>query len=225
MRVLIVEDEVDLASAVRRGLGAEGYQVEVVHDGVAGLELASAGDFDAMIIDLMLPGLSGYRVIERLRRSGNSLPILVLTAKLGDYDQTDALDAGADDYLTKPFSFPVLVARIRALLRRTSAGTLLVVGDISIDLLGRTVRRAGTLIEVTPLELSLLELLARQPGIPVPKQELLAALWQGEASNPNLVEARIVALRRKLDAPFDGHALETVRGEGYRLVNDRRSRG
>src|SRR5580658_1380674 len=164
MRVLVVEDERRLASAVRRGLTAEGFVVDVAYDGVDGLHLAREGDYDGVVLDVMLPGLSGYKICERLRAEGNWVPILILSAKDGEYDQADGLDLGADDYLTKPFSYVVLAARLRALLRRGAAPrpAVLRTGDLSLDPASRQVRRGEAEIELTPREFALLEYLMRR---------------------------------------------------------------
>ncbi|MFC7842819.1 response regulator transcription factor [Streptomyces sp. NPDC001046] len=223
MRLLVIEDERDLAATLRRGLSAEGYTVDVAHDGDEGLWMARTGDYAAIILDLMLPTLNGYRVCAHLRRDEITTPILVLTAKGGDWDQTEALDTGADDYLAKPFSYPVLLARLRALLRRPHAmePITLTVGDLVLHLTARTCHRAGVMIPLTPREFALAEVLARRPGEPVSKGEILHQAWPDDPDNTNLVEVRISALRRKVDQPFGRRSLQTVRGTGYRLVDDR----
>ncbi|MDP9681925.1 response regulator transcription factor [Streptomyces griseoviridis] len=223
MRILVVEDEVDLAHTLHTGLTAEGYSVDLAHDGRQGLWMARTGEYAVVVLDLMLPGLNGYKVCAQLRREGNATPVLVLTAKDGDWDQAEALDTGADDYLAKPFSYLVLVARLRALVRRatTAVPPVLAVGDLSLDVAGRVCRRAGTRVDLTPREFAVLELLARRAGQAVSKADLLYHAWPDEAEDPNLVEARVSSLRRKVDTAFGRQSLQTVRGTGYRLVDDR----
>lgn len=221
MRVLVVEDEADLAAALKVGLGAEGYTVDVCRDGLAAVQFAREGEYAAIILDLMIPHQSGYTVISQLRSLRIETPILVLTAKSGMLDQTEALDTGADDYLTKPFLFPVLLARLRALVRRaTPISTTLSVGDLVVDPIQRTCRRGDIQIHLTPLEFGILEILARTPHQPVSKSLLLHDLWADLETDPNVLEARILSLRRKIDTPFGRRSLETVRGHGYRLVAD-----
>ena len=223
MRVLVVEDERRLASAVRRGLTAEGFVVDVAHDGVDGLHLAREGGYDAVVLDLMLPGLSGYQVCERLRADRNWVPVLILSAKDGEYDQADGLDLGADDYMTKPFSYVVLAARLRALLRRGARPrpAVLTAGDLGLDPAARTVRRGKTDIDLTAREFALLEYLMRRAGQVVPKAELLEHVWDAESvADLNVVEVYAGYLRRKIDGPFGRNALQTVRGAGYRLAAD-----
>lgn len=223
MRLLVVEDEVRLAAALRRGLTAEGFTVDAVHDGRAGLEAARHGEYDAVILDIMLPGLSGYRIIQALRAERNWVPILVLSAKDGEYDQSDGLDAGADDYLTKPFSYVVLLARLRALLRRgvRERPAVLAVGDLRLDPATRDVTRAGTPIDLTPREYALLEYLMRHRDQIVSKIELLDHVWDAPVdTDPNVVEVYAGYLRRKIDTPFGRSSLRTVRGAGYRLTAD-----
>ncbi|MCW2498045.1 response regulator transcription factor [Jatrophihabitans sp.] len=222
MRLLIVEDEARLASALQRGLANEGFTVEVAHTGPDGLHAAQEGDFDALILDIMLPGMSGYRIIETLRADENWVPILMLTAKDGEYDEADALDLGADDYLTKPFSFVVLLARIRALLRRgvTPRPARLQVDDLVLDPAAHTVRRGETPIELTPREFSLLEFLMRRAGDAVSKGDILHHVWDANYDgDANVVEVYVGYLRRKIDVPFDLQSLQTVRGAGYRLTS------
>ena len=220
MRILVVEDERSLAAALQRGLRAEGFAVDLSEDGLDGLARARTGDYDAVVLDVMLPGQSGYRVVEALRAAGSWVPVLMLTAKDGEHDEADALDVGADDYLTKPFSFLVLVARLRALLRRGAPQrpAVLAAGDLSLDPATRRVVRAGTEVELTAREFSLLEHLLRRSGEVVSKTELLAHVWDAHSeSAPNLVEVYVGYLRRKLDVPFGRSSLQTVRGAGYRL--------
>ena len=223
MRLLVVEDELELAAALKRGLSAEGYTVDLAHDGREGLWLARTGEYAGIILDLMLPVMNGYKVCQALRREQITTPILVLTAKDGDYDQAEALDTGADDYLTKPFSYLVLVARVRALLRRGSGnGTpLLAVGDLVLDVAARTCRRSGVTVALTPREFAIAEVLARRPGEVVAKTEILHHAWPDEVDDVNLVEARVSGLRRKIDTAFGRASLLTVRGSGYRLVDER----
>ena len=216
MRLLVVDDEERLAAALQRGLAAEGFVVEVAATGPAGLELARFGDFDAVVLDVMLPGLSGYDVVRRLRAERNWVPVLMLSAKSGDYDQADGLDCGADDYLTKPFSFVVLLARLRALLRRGVVARPAVLGSgaVRLDPASREVFVAGEPVALTPREFVLLEYLLRNSGRVVSKEELLDHVWDAAAEvAPNAVEVYVGYLRRKLGAD----RLVTVRGAGYRL--------
>jgi two-component system OmpR family response regulator len=220
MRVLIVEDEERLAETVRRGLSDAGFVVEVVHDGEDGLWAATEHSYDVIVLDIMLPRVNGYKVLEQLRERGVWTPVLMLTAKDGEYDQTDAFDLGADDYLTKPFSFLVLVARLRALIRRggPERPVVLVAGDLTLDPARRRVERAGREVTLTPREYGLLEFLMRHRGDTVSKVEILESVWDPAFDgDPNVVEVYIRYLRLKLDAPFGRRAIETVRGMGYRL--------
>ena len=219
-RVLLIEDEAALADGFARGLKAEGFEVEVAYDGLSGLARAREDDIDAIVLDIMLPGLNGYRVCRTLREEGVGTPILMLTAKSGEYDEAEALDTGADDFLSKPFSFVVLVARIRALLRRSADGRAqpLVIGDLMLDPLARTCNRDGVDIALTTREYELLEALMRKPGQVVAKQELLERVWGEDfEGDPNVVEVYVGYLRRKIDRPFDRNDIETVRGVGYRI--------
>jgi DNA-binding response OmpR family regulator len=221
VRVLLVEDEVRLAENVRRGLAAEGFVVDVVHDGAAGLFRAEVDGYDVVVLDIMLPRLNGYDVCRRLRAAGVWTPVLMLTAKDGEYDQADALDLGADDYLTKPFSFLVLVARLRALIRRGAPArpTVLEAGDLTLDPAGRTVRRGGEEVTLTPREFGLLHFLLRHRGDVVSKTQILESVWDAHYDgDDNVVEVYVGYLRRKIDQPFGRHAIETVRGAGYRLA-------
>ncbi len=221
MRLLIVEDEIRLASALQRGLGAEGFTVDIAHTGPDGLHMAQETVYDAVILDIMLPELSGYRIIEALRAAENWVPILMLTAKDGEYDEADALDLGADDYLTKPFSFVVLLARIRALLRRgvKPRPAALTVNDLVLDPAAHTVRRGDTTVELTPREFSLLEFLMRRAGDAVSKADILHHVWDANYDgDANVVEVYVGYLRRKIDVPFSRQTLQTVRGAGYRLT-------
>ena len=225
MRLLIVEDELRLASALQRGLGAEGFTVDLAHNGPDGLHAAQENSYDAVILDIMLPGLSGYRIIEALRAAENWVPILMLTAKDGEYDEADALDLGADDYVTKPFSFVVLLARLRALLRRGASPrpAVLKVGALVLDPAAHTVARRETNIELTPREFALLEYLMRRAGEAVSKAEILHHVWDAHyEGDANVVEVYVGYLRRKIDVPFGVQTVQTVRGAGYRLVPDGR---
>ena len=223
MRLLIVEDEKRLATALARGLSAEGFAVDVAHDGVGGLHLAQDQDYDLIVLDIMLPGLNGYRICDRLRAVGDETPILMLTAKDGEYDEAEGLDTGADDYLTKPFSYVVLQARIRALLRRRTraAAQALRIGDLTVDPGARRVERAGTEVVLTAKEFAVLEHLALHAGQVVSKADILAHVWDfAYDGDPNIVEVYVSTLRRKLDVPFGRRSITTVRGAGYRLEPD-----
>ncbi len=217
MRLLVVEDEQRLATALQRGLQAEGFAVDVATDGRTGLDLARHGGYDAMILDVMLPQLSGYRVVRQLRAEEHWLPVLMLSAKDGEYDQADGLDCGADDYLTKPFSYVVLLARLRALLRRGSPSrpAVLTAGPLTLDPARRRVTRDGAEIALTAREYAVLEYLMRRAGEVVSKTELLDHVWDAALDTaPNAVEVYVGYLRRKLGRDV----LETVRGAGYRLT-------
>jgi two-component system, OmpR family, response regulator len=223
MRVLVVDDEVRLADGVRRGLEAEGWAVDVAHDGVDGLWRAREFSYDAIVLDLMMPGLSGWAVCAQLRSDGDWTPVLMLTAKDGEWDQVEALDAGADDYVTKPFSHPVLVARLRALVRRGARErpAVLTVGDLVVDPAARTVARGGTAIDLTSREFAVLEFLARRAGEVCSKRAVIENVWDVDFDgDPNIVEVYVGHLRRKVDRPFGRTSLETVRGAGYRLAAD-----
>jgi len=223
MRLLVVEDEVRLALALKRGLEAEGFEVDVAHDGLTGFALAQEGHYDAMVLDILLPGMNGYKVCAEMRAAGNWTPILMLTAKSGEYDEAEALDTGADDFLSKPFSYVVLVARLRALVRRGSGARPVPcqVGDLRLDPASRTCDRGGVPIHLTPREVDLLEALMTRPGEVVPKQELLDRVWGPDSGlDPNVVEVYLGYLRRKIDRPFDRDTLQTVRGVGYLLAED-----
>jgi two-component system, OmpR family, response regulator len=221
VKLLLVEDDAKVATAVSRGLRAEGFAVEVASDGVDGLWMATQGAYDLIVLDIMLPGRNGYRVCADLRAAGNWTPILMLTAKDGDLDEAEALDSGADDYLTKPFSFPVLVARVRALLRRAGGRdpVPVEVGDLRIEPAERRVWRGDAEVGLTAREFDVVELLVRRAGQVLSKDEILARVWDDDfAGDPNIVEVYVRRLRRKLDEPFGRHSIETLRGAGYRLV-------
>ncbi len=224
MKVLLVEDERTLARALKRGLDAEGLLTEVAHDGISGRELALSEDFDVVVLDLMLPGRNGYDICRDMRRAEIWTPVLILTAKDGEYDQIDAFDLGADDYLTKPFSFPILVARLRALIRRGAPErpALLTAGDLELDPAARTVRRGEVDIALTAREYGVLHHLMRHKGMVVSKLDLLQEVWDlhhdGADGSENVVEVYIGYLRRKIDVPFGRTSIETVRGAGYRMA-------
>jgi len=222
MRVLVVEDERRMAAALRRGLQAEGFVVDLAHDGEDGLHQARHGDYDIVVLDIMLPRISGYNVCKQLRAEENWVPILMLSAKDGEYDMADGLDLGADDYLTKPFSYVVLVARLRALLRRGASRrpSVLRAGDLELDPARRRVTRGETPVELTPREFALLEFLLRHHDEVVSKTEILEHVWDTFDTDPNVVEVYVGYLRRKIDVPFSRNALQTVRGAGYRLAGD-----
>lgn len=221
MRLLIVEDEQRMAAALARGLRADGFAVEVAHDGPTGLHQARLGSYDAIVLDVMLPKMSGYEVVRTLRREDNWAPVLMLSAKDGEYDQSDGLDLGADDYLTKPFSYVVLLARLRALLRRGTPPrpSVLSVGDLTLDPGRRTVTRGESDVSLSAREFSLLEYLMRHAEQVISKVTLLDHVWSaGEDTHVNLVEVYIGYLRKKIDAPFGRCSVRTVRGAGYRLT-------
>jgi DNA-binding response OmpR family regulator len=223
VKVLLVEDDRKIATAVKRGLEAEGFSVEVAFDGHDGLWLASEGAYDLIVLDILLPRRNGYRICADLRAAGNWTPILMLTAKDGDLDEAEALDTGADDYLTKPFSFPVLVARVRALLRRTTGRNPapVVVGDLRIDPGERRAWRGGDELALTAREFEVLEFLLRRAGQVLSKDEILAGVWNHDFDgDPNIVEVYVRRLRRKIDEPYGRHTIGTVRGAGYRLSDD-----
>jgi DNA-binding response OmpR family regulator len=222
-RVLVVDDEPSLVEAVSRGLRAEGMAVDVAADGVDGLWKATNAPYDVIILDIMLPGMSGYEVLKRARAREVWSPVLMLTAKDGEYDLADALDLGADDYLVKPFSFVVLLARVRALLRRgvRARPAQLTVGDLVIDPGRRICRRGDVEITLTAKEFSVLHFLAARPDQVMSKTEILQAVWdENFEGDSNVIEVYIGYLRRKIDAPFGRHSIETVRGAGYRLRGD-----
>lgn len=220
MRILVVEDEMSMADSIRRGLEAEGYAVDVATDGESALWYASEYTYDAILLDIMLPKLNGYQVCKALRDSENWTPVLMLTAKHGEYDEAEGLDVGADDFMSKPFSFVVLLARVRALLRRGGGErpTVLSAGDLSLDPATRTIARGDTVIDTTAREYAILEYLMRKAGEVVPKRDILEHVWDFDFDgDQNIVEVYVSSLRKKIDAPFDRSAIVTVRGAGYQL--------
>jgi len=220
MKILLIEDDRKLSAAVRRGLEAEGFTVDAAFDGDDGFWMATEGGYDAIVLDLMLPGRNGFRVCADLRANEDWTPILMLTAKDGDLDETEGLETGADDYLTKPFSYPVLLARLHALLRRAAerSPAPLVVGDLRIDPRSRRALRAEQPIELTAREFDVLEFLVRRSGDVLSKQDILTGVWEfAFDGDPNIVEVYVARLRRKVDDPFDSPLIATVRGAGYRI--------
>ena len=228
MRVLLVEDERPLAAVVKDGLISEGFVVDIVSDGISGLWAALENRYDVIVLDIMLPGQNGYDVLKQLRRRKVWTPVLMLTAKDGDYDQTDAFDLGADDYLTKPFSFMILVARLRALIRRGAPErpTLITVGSLVLDPARRAVTRTGVPVALTAREYGLLLYLMRNAGDVVSKAQILDNVWDSAyEGGDNIVEVYIGYLRKKLDVPFGLSTLQTARGLGYRLDPDPQPQG
>ena len=223
MKILVVEDDDRTGQALVRGLEGDGYDVELAADGTDGFWLATEAAFDLIVLDLMLPGMNGFKFCTELRARDIWTPILMLTAKDGDYDIAEALDAGADDYLTKPFAFTVLLARIRALLRRAAPGgpTPVGVGDLRIDRSTRRAWRGDTEIRLTSREFEVAEFLVRRAGQVQSKDNILAGVWRHDFDgDPNIVEVYIRRLRQAIDEPFGRHSIETVRGAGYRIVDD-----
>jgi DNA-binding response OmpR family regulator len=222
VRILIVEDDELLARSLARGLGAEGYAVDLAADGVDGLYRAQEYDYDAMILDILLPGMNGYLVCAKLRAGGADLPVLMLTAKDGAWDEAEGLDTGADDYLIKPFQYPVLLARLRALIRRgpTRLPPVLTHGPLSMDPGRHRCALSGEPLDLTPREFALLRYLMTHPSVTLSKQDLLEHVWgENDAADHNVVQVYVSALRRKIDPPDGASLVETVRGIGYRLAD------
>ncbi|AQA04194.1 DNA-binding response regulator [Mycobacterium sp. MS1601] len=223
MRILVVDDEVRFADGVRRGLQAEGFAVDLAHTAVEGLWRASEIRYDAIVLDIMMPEMNGYVVCRTLRQQGNWTPIVMLTAKDGGWDEVEGLDTGADDYVVKPVEFPVLVARLRALIRRgrPQRPTLIEVGSLHVNPATREVWRLGQLVQLTAREFSILLFLAREAAVVRSKQQILQGVWSDEFDgDSNIVEVYIAHLRAKIDKPFGLDTIQTVRGAGYRLIPD-----
>ena len=223
MRLLVVEDEAPMAEALRRGLEAEGYAVDVAVDGEEGLWLAREHDYDAIVLDVMLPRVNGYVVCRTLRDEENWTPVLMLTAKDGELDEAEGLDTGADDFVTKPFSFVVLLARLRAVMRRrdTERPVVLEAGDLRLDPAEGRAWRGQERLDLTAREFAILRYLLTRTGDVVSKAEILDHVWDfAFDGSPNIVEVYVSSLRKKIDSPFDRRAIETVRGAGYRLARD-----
>jgi len=223
MRILVVDDDHRLARALKRGLEKERFAVDVARDGGEALWAIAENDYDAIILDVMLPGQDGYEICSRIRQDGDWTPVLMLTAKDGDGDETRALDTGADDFLSKPFSYMVLTARLRALLRRSGAErpAVLSAGDLRLDPALHKVWRGEIEIELTPRQFSLLEFMMRRPGEVVPKSVILEHVWDFAFEGaPNIVEVYVRQLRTRIDVPFGRQAIQTVRLVGYRLAAD-----
>jgi len=223
MRVLVVDDDSRLIELLRQGLRSEGCAVDTAGDGLEGIRLAAAGRYDVIVLDVMMPGLNGYKVCAHLRAVGDRTPILMLTAKDGEYDEAEGLETGSDDYVTKPFSFVVLIARLRALVRRTQPDRQVVrhFGDLEIDPGGRRCRRAGVEVALTGREFAVLVHLAEHVDETVGKADIVDAVWDSVYDGDlNIVEVCVSGLRRKIDKPFGRVGIETVRGAGYRLRSD-----
>jgi len=222
MRLLVVEDEKKLATSLKRGLEADGFAVDVALNGTDGLWMAQEHAYDAIVLDIMLPGINGYKICEQLREEGNWTPILMLTAKEGDLDEAEALDTGADDFLRKPFAHMVLVARLRALLRRPGdRPVVMTAGDLRLDPNQRRCWRGDTEIELRTREFSVLEYLIRNAGDVVSKQDILDHVWNYEYDgDPSIIEVYARNLRKKIDIPYGRSSIQTVRGAGYRLAED-----
>jgi two-component system, OmpR family, response regulator len=220
MRLLLVEDDIKLARALRSGLQREGYEIDTASTGDEALSRAVAGDYDAVVLDVMLPGLDGFEVCQALRRSERRVPVLMLTARTAVSDRIRGLDAGADDYLVKPFDFGELLARVRALLRRGPAerAPALEVGDLRVDPATRVVTRSSRQVELTAREFDVLELLARHPGQVVSRTQLLEEVWdESFGGSPNVVDVYVGYLRKKLERPSGPRLIRTVRGVGFLL--------
>ena len=223
MRLLIVDDEVDLSESLRRGLINEGFVLDVANDGVTGAWLAHENPYDVIVLDLMLPGKNGYTILKEIRAEKNWTPVLMLTAKDGEYDEADAFDLGADDYLTKPFSFMVLVARLRALMRRGAPErpVNITVGSLELDPTRHKVTRGDAVIELTAKEYVILQYLMQNADTVVSKLQIMDNAWDAAfEGSENIVEVYVGYLRKKIDVPFGLNTLQTVRGMGYRLVAD-----
>ncbi|MDQ3484448.1 MAG: response regulator transcription factor [Actinomycetota bacterium] len=223
MRVLVVEDEVRLAGAIKRGLRAEGFEVDLAHTGPDGLWRAREGVYAAIVLDLLLPGLNGYALCRELRMDGDRTPVLMLTAKQGEHDEAEGLELGADDFLRKPFSFVVLVARLRALIRRSmnAPDGVLMIGDLHVDPEKRRCWRGPSEVILTARELDLCIALARRAGGTATKPELMAEVWGMDFDgDDNIVEVYVRYVRNKIDRPFARNSLQTVRTIGYRLIDD-----
>jgi DNA-binding response OmpR family regulator len=224
VRVLVVDDEVELRTALARGLTAEGVEVETAADGITALRAALSDGFDVIVLDIIIPGLSGYRVLEQLRAGGVDTPVLLISAKDGEVDQADGFDLGADGYLVKPFAFTVLVAQVRALLRRRDPDRYhpqrrIRLGGLVVDPASKEVTWSGRAVGLTPREFGLLYALAQQPDTVLSKEELLRQVWGGQRkASLNAVEVYIGYLRRKLDDIGAGHLVTTARGRGYQIM-------
>jgi DNA-binding response OmpR family regulator len=225
VKLLVVEDDRKIATAVKRALETEGFTVDIAYNGDDGWWMATESSYDLLVLDIMLPGRSGMQLCRDLRAAGDWTPVLMLTARTGERDETGALEVGADDYLTKPFSFPVLIARIRTVLRRSKRRETVPssVGSLCVDFVARRVWSSGTEVELTRREFDVLEFLVRRTGEAVTKDEILKGVWEFEfEGDPNIVEVYVGRLRRKLDGPFGTDHIQTVRGVGYRIVGHAR---
>lgn len=221
MKVLLVDDDERLTAAVKRGLQAEGFTVDIEHNGIDGLWRATEGSYDVVVLDIMLPGQNGFRVCADMRAAGNWTPVLMLTAKDGDLDEAEALDTGADDYVVKPFSFPVLIARLHALMRRsnTHAPAPIGVDDLVVDPLEHRVWIRGEELPVTSREFDVLYFLVHRAEHVLSKRQILDGVWSDDfQGDPNIVEVYVARLRRKLEQRSSRATIETVRGAGYRLT-------